>query len=105
MNKFANIVKNILFEEDLNNVLQFKSLDSREVQRAIRDAIIAEQDAIKQYEVIVDSTNDDRIKKVLQDISNEEKVHIGELQRLLELFDKEDKELQTDGRHETMDNL
>lgn len=105
MNKFGDIVRNILLENDLNNVLQFKPLDNREIQRAIRDAIIAEQDAIKQYEVIVDSVDDVKIKKVLQDISNEEKIHVGELQKLLEFFDKEDKSLQMDGRRETMDNL
>lgn len=65
-------------------------LDDRELTRAIRDAIIAEEGAINQYETIVDSTDNELAKEVLQDIANEEKVHVGELQRVLaELLDDE----------------
>jgi len=76
--------------QHLQNV-ETNDFDDREVVRAIRDAIISEHEAIKQYETVVDSTNNQRIKDVLQDIADEEKVHIGELTALLaELTDDED---------------
>lgn len=76
--------------QHLQNV-ETKNFDDREVVRAIRDAIIAEHEAVKQYETIVDSTDNQRIKDVLQDIADEEKVHVGELTELLaELTDDED---------------
>lgn len=55
----------------------------RELSRAIRDAINAENDAIKQYEVISDASGDQKASEVLQEIADEEKVHVGELQELL----------------------
>jgi len=69
--------------QHLLNVKTLDLLSDRELTRAIRDAIIAEEDAIKQYEVIVDSTENESAKAILQDIANEEKVHVGELQKLL----------------------
>lgn len=69
--------------QHLENVKALPKMTDRETARAIRDAIIAEEGAINQYEAIVDSTGDGEVKKVLQDIANEEKVHVGELQKLL----------------------
>lgn len=69
--------------QDLNVVKTPESFTDREITRAIRDAIIAEEGAIKQYEVIVDASDNPQVKEVLQDIANEEKVHVGELQELL----------------------
>ena len=74
----------------------------REITRALRVAINAENDAIKQYETIVDATDNEKIKKVLQDLSDEERVHVGELQKLLvdllpdeqELLDEVKKEVE-----------
>ena len=79
-------------------------LDERALTRAIRDAIIAEEDAIKQYETVVDSTDNETAKKILQSIANEERVHIGELIELLSmLFDDEDKFLE-EGRDEVKES-
>jgi hypothetical protein len=72
--------------QHLLNVKTLEPLTDRETTRAIRDAIIAEEDAIKQYETVVDSTGDAKVKEVLQDIANEERVHVGELQKLLKLM-------------------
>lgn len=82
-----------------------EELNDRELLRAIRDAIIAEETAIQQYEVIVDATNDASAKKVLQDIAEEEKVHVGELQRLLEHLDGNESKKQAEGAKETEENL
>jgi len=76
------IAKRIVAQH-LENVKSIGPLTERELTRAIRDAIIAENDAIKQYETVVDSTDNAAAKRILQDIANEEKVHVGELQTLL----------------------
>ena len=78
--------------QDLSLVVTPDSLDERELTRAIRDAIIAEEGAVKQYESVVDATSNEKVKKVLQSISDEEKVHVFELQTVLkELSPDEDK--------------
>lgn len=69
--------------QHLENVKTLPKLTDRELTRAIRDAIVAEQLAINQYETVADSTENAEAKKVLQDIANEERVHVGELQSLL----------------------
>jgi rubrerythrin len=66
-----------------DSVKKLDALDNRELTRAIRDALIAEEQAIKQYETLADSTSNNNVKKIVQDIANEEKVHVGELQKLL----------------------
>ena len=69
---------------DLGKIKQ-EDLD-REILRA---AIIAELDAINLYEEFANMTDNDDIKAVLQDIAEEEKTHVGELQTLLLRADKE----------------
>ena len=78
--------------QDLSLVKTPEKLTDRELTRAIRDAIIAELGAIKQYESIVDATDDEKVKNVLTSIANEERAHQGELQKLLtELLPDEQK--------------
>ncbi len=69
---------------DLGRIKQ-EDLD-REILRA---AIIAELDAINLYEEFANMTDNNDIKAVLQDIAEEEKTHVGELQTLLLRADKE----------------
>lgn len=85
--------KAIKTSQNLETVKTPEKFTERELTRAIRDAIIAENGAIKQYEAVVDATDNEKVKKVLQSISDEERVHIGELQTLLNelLPDEEDK--------------
>lgn len=89
--------------QHLDNVEKM-NLDDREVTRAIRDAIIAEEGAINQYETIVDSTNNELVKKVLQEIADEERVHVGELIELLESLLDDEEELINEGRGEVKDD-
>ncbi|MFW5879942.1 MAG: ferritin family protein [bacterium] len=93
-------MKIIKTAQHLQNVETRTPFDEREVTRAIRDAIIAEEDATKQYEVIVDSTKNKLVKKVLQDIANEEKVHVGELQKLLNILLNNEKNFIQEGMEE-----
>jgi rubrerythrin/ribosomal protein L37AE/L43A len=86
--------------QHLENVKDIGVMNDREAQRAIRDAMIAEQEAIKQYEVIADAVEDDKMKEVVQDIANEEKVHVGELQALLDEISPDEAEFLEEGRDE-----
>lgn len=75
----------------------------RELARAIRDAIMAEEGAIKQYESAADAIGDEKIKEVFNDIAKEEKVHVGELQTLLNDLEPEEEKHLKDGEKEVKD--
>jgi rubrerythrin len=63
-----------------------RKIDSRELARAIRLSLAAEEEAIHLYEALADATDNELAKEVLQDIADEEKVHAGEFQRLLNIL-------------------
>ena len=63
-----------------------RKLTARELTRAIRMALSAEEEAIHQYQALSDATDDPLAKAVLDDIANEERVHKGEFQRLLNIL-------------------
>lgn len=69
--------------QNLDVVKTPEKLTDRELTRAIRDAIMAEEGAIKQYESVVDATDNSAAKTIIQSIADEERVHVGELQKLL----------------------
>jgi len=76
-------ISNHKTSQSLEVVKTLEKLTDRELTRAIRDAIISEEGAIKQYEVVVDATDNIMAQDVLRSIANEERVHVGELQKLL----------------------
>jgi len=82
-----------------------EKLDERELARAIRQAIAAEHEAVHLYEAIADATDDKRAKAVMQEIADEEKVHVGELQSLLESIQPDEKDHVDEGRDEVKDKL
>lgn len=89
--------------QNLENVKAPETFTDRELTRAIRDAIVGEENAIKQYEAIVDAATDDKIKGVIQDIANEEKVHVGELLKLLSNMLPDEQGFIEDGQKEVED--
>jgi len=66
-----------------------KKLDKEGVAQAIRLAIIGELDAINLYLQLAQAIEDQSIKRVLQDIAEEEKIHVGELLEILKRIDEE----------------
>lgn len=66
----------------------------------IRVAILGEIDAINLYSQIAGRIKNESAKKILLDIAKEEKVHVGELNRLLELLDPEELSAQREGHQE-----
>jgi rubrerythrin len=86
------------------NVVNTKKISTEKTDiESIRLAIVGELDAINLYEQIAESTNNAKIKKVLLDIAKEEKVHIGELQKLLDEFDLGNKSARDEGEQEVQE--
>ena len=77
-----------------------KKLDKRELTRALRLSIAAEEEAIHLYEALADATENKLAKTVLQDIADEEKVHAGEFQRLLNILLADEEKFLTEGAKE-----
>lgn len=63
-----------------------RKMSDRELTRALRLSLSAEQEAIHLYEAMADATTNKLAAAVLQDIANEEKEHAGEFQRLLKIL-------------------
>jgi rubrerythrin len=65
-----------------------------------RLAMIAEMDAANLYEAMISQTSNKDLKTLLQDISNEEKVHAGEFEYILSEIDPEWEDLEDEGEEE-----
>lgn len=86
---------------EINALIQpGRTLTNRELARAIRLAITAEHDAVHLYELVADTTTNIFVRKVLQDVANEEKVHVGEFEKLLSVIDAQDSEFVEEGKIE-----
>lgn len=70
---------------------------------ALREAIIAEYDATNLYEQMAEKTKDEKLKALLLDIANEEKVHIGEFEAKLAEIDEEHEDAVEEGEEEAKD--
>lgn len=71
------------FENSCNVKNCDRKLTDEEVIRAIRFNIAAEYEAAQLYEQVAQATDNKLVKKVLLDITDEERVHAGELLKLL----------------------
>jgi rubrerythrin len=63
-----------------------KKMTLSELLRALRLSLAAEEEATHIYLSIADATNNELAKAVLTDIAEEERVHKGEFQRLIEIL-------------------
>lgn len=88
------------FVNPFSGVVPGRKITKRELTRALRLALAAEEEAVHLYEAVADSTDDALAKAVLQDISDEEKVHAGELQRLLNILLADEEGFLKDGAAE-----
>jgi rubrerythrin len=66
-----------------------RKLSREEVAEALRLSIVAELDAINLYLQLARSIDDERIRRVFEDIAREEKTHVGEFLALLKSLDQE----------------
>ena len=77
-----------------------RKMSERELTRAIRLALSAEEEAVHLYEALADATDHPLAKAVLQDIANEERVHAGEFQRLHNILLDDEERLLAEGAAE-----
>lgn len=102
INKYSMIYNEMLSQSgiDVSQIPQSKNdID------LIRRAIVSELDAISLYNQIAETSDNVDVKTVLLDIAKEEKVHVGELQKLLDKLDPENAEARKDGMKETKENI
>jgi len=77
-----------------------RKLTKEELIRAIRLNIAAEHEAVHLYMAHANATDDALAKKVLTDVANEEREHIGEFVELLRRLAPDEAEYYETGRHE-----
>jgi rubrerythrin len=77
-----------------------RKLATEELIRAIRLNIAAEHEAVHLYMAHAEATDHPLAREVLVDIANEERVHIGEFQRLLEILSGDEAAWLAKGREE-----
>jgi len=75
-----------------------RQMSNEELFQALRVDIAGELEAIIGYEAHVMSTNDERVKKILGHIADEERKHVGELQQLLYIVSPKDAEQTEKGK-------
>lgn len=88
------------FVNPFSGVIPGRKLTQRELARAIRMALSAEEEAVHLYEALADATDDPLAVEVLQDIANEERVHAGEFLRLLAVLEPEEDRFLAEGAAE-----
>jgi len=80
-----------------------RKLNDRELARAIRMCLAAEEEAVHMYEAMADASANPLATKVLQDIADEERVHAGEFQELLRILLPDEKKLLQKGTDEVVE--
>ena len=77
-----------------------RKLDKNELIRAIRFSIASEFEAIQLYEQLRDSIEDEHAKKLLTEVADDEKEHVGNFLRLLKELSPEEKDIYKEGWEE-----
>ena len=80
-----------------------RKLTDRELVRAIRMALAAEEEAIHMYEAMADASDNGLAAKVLQDVADEERIHAGEFQELLRILLPDEQPLLQHGTDEVQE--
>lgn len=77
-----------------------RTLTHEEIVRSIRFNIAAEYEAIQFYHEVIECTNNELVKAVLKDIADEERVHAGELMKLLVTLEPDEAKHYAEGAKE-----
>jgi rubrerythrin len=88
------------FVNPFSGTVPDRKLTLSELIRAIRLNLAAEHEAVHLYMAHADATDHPLAKEVLIDIANEERVHAGEFQRLLEILTGDEQKWMAEGREE-----
>ncbi len=77
-----------------------RKMTSSELLRALRLALAAEEEAVHLYESLADACDNKLAAAVLHDIADEERVHKGEFQRLINILAPEEEKYLAAGAEE-----
>jgi rubrerythrin len=88
------------FVNPFSGTVPDRKLTTGELIRAIRLNIAAEHEAIHLYMAHAEATDHPLASKVLIDIANEEREHVGEFERLLQILTGDEDEWLAHGRTE-----
>jgi rubrerythrin len=88
------------FINPFSGMVPNRKLNDRELARAVRLALAAEEEAVHLYEALADATDNPLAAKVLQDVADEERVHAGEFQELLRTLLPDEQRLLQQGADE-----
>ena len=88
------------FMDPHNQMDADRKYSKEELIRSLRKGIAAEEEAASLYDAHAQMTDDPAIKKVIEDIADEERVHVGELQALINRLSDDEEELLEKGRKE-----
>ena len=88
------------FSSQFSGLANNKKITHDELIREVRFAIAAEFEAIQLYMQLAESTDHKLAVKVLKDVADEERVHVGEFLRLLHELAPEEERFYTEGGEE-----
>ena len=88
------------FANPFSGMVPGRKLTTGELVRAIRLDVAAEEEAIHLYMAQADAVEDPLAREVLIDIADEERVHVGEFQRVLQLLTGDEDTWLADGAAE-----
>ena len=82
-----------------------RMLTKEELIRSVRFMLAAEIEAVEMYTRVAEACQDEKIKKLILDIADEERVHAGEFGKLVEVLDPQEKVLLEKGMAEAEEKL
>ena len=88
------------FVNPFSGMVPGRKMTLNELVRALRLNLAAEEEAVHLYQAHADATDNELAKAVLLDIADEERVHAGEFQRLINLLVEDEAELLAEGAAE-----
>lgn len=77
----------------------------QELITAVRLSLCAEEEATQLYDTIAEYVDDERVKKLMKDVADEEQVHIGEFQKLLDELEGDEVEKVEKGKDEAEEKI
>jgi rubrerythrin len=93
------------FGSALTGLANDRKLTDKELVRAIRFMVAAEYEAIQMYMQLAESTDNRLAAAVLNDISNEEREHVGEFLRLLRELAPDEEKFYANGAKEVEEQI
>ena len=88
------------FTNPFIGVVPGRKLTDAELLRALRLDLSAEEEAVHLYLSHADATDNELAQKVLREIADEERVHKGEFQRLINILAKDEEAFLAEGAQE-----